>query len=341
MRHSSSSVGKKIGFCTNLPVFKCLPSGEVMIVRATEKINPFLLNKIIKSEIIRKEIQSQIKGIHLYPKDVEKIKIPLPPLEVQEQIVAELENYQKVIDGAQAVVENWKPSFEIDQKWPIKKLGEISERVTKGTTPTTAGFAFQETGINFVKIEAIDDTGYFIKNKFAHINEECNKAFKNVSLISDASTYGKEDGSFAKHIISLRRKGLKSQIACGYLFYRVSVGNRSIQQEYENLYMRSVNSQFGGHILPNAEDTIRNENLSNKTEILIPLETISYDGKERKDIHKADWASLLNVSDQIDFELALNTTNKLGRIDSVEIAYKCWNQKTGEETKDCELEVIK
>lgn len=113
-----------------------------------------------------------------------KYSIPLPSLEVQEQIVAELENYQKVIDGARAVAENWKPSFVVDPKWPIEKLGEISERVTKGTTPTTAGFAFQETGINFVKIEAIDDAGYFLREKFAHINKECNKAFKRSQLKS-------------------------------------------------------------------------------------------------------------------------------------------------------------
>jgi restriction endonuclease S subunit len=113
-----------------------------------------------------------------------KIKIPLPPIEVQQQIVAELDGYQKIIDGTRAVAENWKPSFVVDPKWPIKKLGEISERVTKGTTPTTAGFNFQETGINFIKIETIDDAGYFLKEKFAHINEECNKEFKRSQLKS-------------------------------------------------------------------------------------------------------------------------------------------------------------
>lgn len=128
--HAASSVGKKIGYCDNLPAFKCLPSGEVMIVRATEKINPILLNKIIKSEIVRKEIQLQIKGIHLYPKDVKKIKIPLPPLEIQEQIVSELEIYQRVIDGARSVYRNWKPSFEVDLKWEVVKLKDIFETIT-------------------------------------------------------------------------------------------------------------------------------------------------------------------------------------------------------------------
>ena len=114
--------------------------------------------------------------------DVQKYRIVLPPIDVQKEIVEQIDNYQEVIDGAQAVVENWKPSFVVDSKWPIKKLSEISERVTKGTTPTTAGFAFQETGINFIKIEAIDDSGYFLKDKFSHIDEECNKEFKRSQL---------------------------------------------------------------------------------------------------------------------------------------------------------------
>jgi len=36
------------------------------------------------------------------------IKLPLPPLEVQENIVAELDGYQKIIDGAKQIVENYK-----------------------------------------------------------------------------------------------------------------------------------------------------------------------------------------------------------------------------------------
>jgi restriction endonuclease S subunit len=57
-----------------------------------------------------------------------KIQIPLPPLEVQEQIVAEIEQYQKVIDGARQVVENWKPSFRIDPSWEMVELGELERQ---------------------------------------------------------------------------------------------------------------------------------------------------------------------------------------------------------------------
>ena len=35
-------------------------------------------------------------------------------MEVQEEIVAEIEGYQKVIDGARAVVENYRPQVVVD-----------------------------------------------------------------------------------------------------------------------------------------------------------------------------------------------------------------------------------
>lgn len=54
-----------------------------------------------------------------------KIKIPLPPFDIQKQIVAELDGYQKVIDGAKQVVENWKPKIEIDPSWEKVKLGDV------------------------------------------------------------------------------------------------------------------------------------------------------------------------------------------------------------------------
>jgi restriction endonuclease S subunit len=37
-----------------------------------------------------------------------EFEIPLPPLDVQREIVAEIEGYQKVIDGARAVIERFE-----------------------------------------------------------------------------------------------------------------------------------------------------------------------------------------------------------------------------------------
>ncbi|MEY4592492.1 MAG: hypothetical protein RIR18_1387 [Pseudomonadota bacterium] len=54
-------------------------------------------------------------------------KIPLPPLAIQQEIVAEIEGYQKIIDGARQVVENYKPRIDVKLEWPLVALGEVSE----------------------------------------------------------------------------------------------------------------------------------------------------------------------------------------------------------------------
>ena len=52
--------------------------------------------------------------------------IPLPPLSVQQEIVAEMDSYQKIIDGARQVVDNWKPQINIDSEWVMYPLKDIA-----------------------------------------------------------------------------------------------------------------------------------------------------------------------------------------------------------------------
>ena len=62
------------------------------------------------------------------------------------------------------------------------QLSEIAELITKGTTPTTLGYEFQDNGINFLKIECFDEKGDFIKDKVTHISEECHEKLKRSQL---------------------------------------------------------------------------------------------------------------------------------------------------------------
>jgi type I restriction enzyme M protein len=56
-----------------------------------------------------------------------KYQIPLPPLEVQQEIVSHLDSYQKIIDGAKQVVDNYKPEIKIDPEWPRFQIGVVAE----------------------------------------------------------------------------------------------------------------------------------------------------------------------------------------------------------------------
>ena len=62
------------------------------------------------------------------------------------------------------------------------QLSEIAELITKGTTPTTLGYEFQDEGVKFLKIECFDENGGFIENKAAHISEECHEKLKRSQL---------------------------------------------------------------------------------------------------------------------------------------------------------------
>ena len=79
------------------------------------------------------------------------LRIPLPPLEVQREIVAEIEGYQKVIDGARAVVKNWRPHIAVDPEWPVMKFSEAPFEIIDG-----------DRGINYPKKENITPTGYCV-----------------------------------------------------------------------------------------------------------------------------------------------------------------------------------
>lgn len=57
---------------------------------------------------------------------ITQIKIPLPPLEVQKEIVAEIEGYQKVIDGARAVLDNYRPHIPIHPDWPMVPISKVA-----------------------------------------------------------------------------------------------------------------------------------------------------------------------------------------------------------------------
>ena len=56
--------------------------------------------------------------------------------------------------------------------WELVTVREVTNRVTKGTTPTTLGSRFKTEGINFIKVEAISESGTLIQSKLAYIDEE-------------------------------------------------------------------------------------------------------------------------------------------------------------------------
>ncbi len=97
-------------------------------VEPTEAIDKMFLFHLLAAD--SEKIKSEGNGIamvHATKGGMEQRKFPLPPLEVQKEIVAEIEGYQKVINGARAVLDHYRPHIPIHPDWPMVPLGDIAD----------------------------------------------------------------------------------------------------------------------------------------------------------------------------------------------------------------------
>jgi len=164
---------------------------------------------------------------------------------------------------------------------------------------------------------------------------------KAVKLISDRKSMFASNGRFINsQIVVTKNETKESKVACGYLMVRAGTTSNGAFRSWENVYINPNN--FGGHI--NSENQIGRGDGREFSEYVFPLNKIEYwktrADRARGNLSNADWASLLNVSEKVYFEIAMNSNNRTSFIDEVSIAYKCWNPITGEENSDCGLTVI-
>src|SRR5699024_4916074 len=87
---------------------------------------------------------------------VSEMKIPFPPLMVQEEIVAELDSHQKIIDGARQVVENYKPTIQNNSHWETVRLGDICE-----LNPRKSEVKDFEGNVSFVPMAMVSETDMY------------------------------------------------------------------------------------------------------------------------------------------------------------------------------------
>jgi type I restriction enzyme M protein len=113
----------------------------IRLVPDTSRIDPRYAIRIFKTcrflDAVKSFAQKAVNQASVKTSDLRAIQIPLPPLEVQKEIVAEIEGYQKVIDGARAVLDNYRPHIPIDPAWPLEPLGHHFSTLSGGTPLTT------------------------------------------------------------------------------------------------------------------------------------------------------------------------------------------------------------
>ncbi|MBF0229585.1 MAG: restriction endonuclease subunit S, partial [Desulfamplus sp.] len=178
--------------------------GKVIYHYHIWKIEPSdIVNKLFLYHVLNRETESiksdggrGIAMLHITKSGMEARQFPLPPLEVQQEIISEIEGYQKLIDGARQVVDSWKPQIEINPEWEMVRLGEVCEI-------TSSKRIFQEeyvtSGIPFYRTKEIVELSHgkdislelFIsENRFNQIKEQFGSPQKNDILVSAVGTIG-------------------------------------------------------------------------------------------------------------------------------------------------------
>ena len=149
-----------------------------------------------------------------------KTNIPIPYIKEQQKISSILSSVDEQIEITDNLIEKMKKLKKglmqrlltkgighsrfkdteigrIPEEWEVRKLGDISLLITKGTTPSTYGFDFVDEGVNFIKIENILDNGKICSDNLLKISYECNeklsrsKIQENDILVSIAGSLGK------------------------------------------------------------------------------------------------------------------------------------------------------
>lgn len=149
--------------------------GFMYVLRPRLNINPKYLYYNLLTGYYRNYIDSLLAGANINnirTSDLSSFEIPLPPIEMQEQIVAELESYQKIIDGARQIVENYSASINIKNNWTEHLLGDICE-IYNGSTPLKSISEYwAKDDIPWFTINDIRNQGRIIRTTEKYISNE-------------------------------------------------------------------------------------------------------------------------------------------------------------------------
>ena len=221
------------------------------------KIIPSFFVYLTLSDNYYKNISQYLTGAsrpRISRSNLSKVEIPLPPLEVQKEIVAEIEGYQKIIDGARQIVENWKPTIKIEPTWPMVELGQIC-KTEYGYTES----AKDNGNTRFIRITDIDENGLLKKDgkKYINLTNDSRKYLINPSdllVARTGATYGKtlhfnssEQAIFASYLIRLNFDNSRILNKYYWIF--------TLSEDYQN--QKVVLSQGGAQPQFNANSIVK------------------------------------------------------------------------------------
>lgn len=245
-----------------MPAFTGRCSTELIPIRAGRQVLKKYLAIVLRSEKSVSFAMSTYIGARMPRTDLNafaNLEIPIPPLSVQEVIVAEIEGYQKIIDGARQVVENYKPTIKIDPAWETVPLGEVCV-TSSGGTPKSSNREYYENGtINWLKSgEVANGYIYATEQKITEkaLQESSAKVFPPETVV--VAMYGATAGQVG----ILKIESSTNQAVCGIL------PNKMFEPDFLYLYLLSKHDYFVSQSTGGAQPNI-SQMLIRKT--LVPI----------------------------------------------------------------------
>ena len=177
---SKEHIGKVAYIPKNLNMYF---GGFMGVLRAKECANAKYLFYLLSNKVFNDYLNTQITGVNinnLNSKILSDFSFPLPPLEVQQEIVKELEGYQAIINGSQDVIDNWKPYFAIKPNWPKVKLGDVCEINPRTFEPIKE---FGNTSCTYIDISSVENgTGVISQPNIIKCEEAPSRARREIKL---------------------------------------------------------------------------------------------------------------------------------------------------------------
>lgn len=158
------------------------------------KILKRYLFHILNTDVFEHAAISNSSGIaqkNLSTEWLKTYEIPLPPIEIQREIVTELDNCQKIIDAAQTIVKTYKPVITVSPEWTKVKVAEVAQ------LEYGIGESARDSGkYRYIRITDIDSMGCLraTDKKYIDITPEVKKYILNkgdVLVARTGATYGK------------------------------------------------------------------------------------------------------------------------------------------------------
>ena len=114
----------------------CIASTGFAVIRCNDKVvSKYLYYLLLQENLVNQMVGMMGKGAYpsINQTDVGNLRFPLPPLSVQQEIVEEIEAYQKIIDGARQIVDNYRPTIKINSRWDEIDVGDMYD-ISYGVT---------------------------------------------------------------------------------------------------------------------------------------------------------------------------------------------------------------